>query len=160
MPSRPVIAGTLLSAAILTGCSQCSNPISSPTQPNNPPGSGPSASVSGSASDIAAALEVTEPKTGTGAVADDGKTVSILYKGLFVDGRAFDERADKANPLTFKLGAHTVIAGLDAGLKGMRVGGRRRVVVPAAMAYGAQGFGTTIPPDTTLVFEVELIKVE
>lgn len=99
-------------------------------------------------------------KTGSGILAEDHKTVSILYKGSFLDGRSFDQRLQKSNPLVFRLAAHEVLAGLDAGIKGMRTGGRRRIVIPASLAYGAQGFEPVIPPGTPLVFEVELLEVE
>jgi peptidylprolyl isomerase len=146
---------TLLGATILTGCSQCSNPK---TPVAAPPAATPAASASGSAAEMA--MEISEPTTGKGAEASDGKTVSILYKATFLDGSMFDQRLTRTNPLSFKLGSHTVITGLDVGLKGMKVGGRRRLVIPPGMAYGTQGFGNVVPPVTPVVFEVELIKVE
>lgn len=161
-PSLPrlliIAAATAVTAGMLSGCNQCSRPGGAAKQPA--PGQAPGDAAGGSGSDALTALSVTEPQTGTGALAADDKPVSILYKGMFLDGRVFDQRTDKAHPLTFRLGAHEVIAGLDAGIRGMRVGSRRRIVIPADLAYGAQGFGAVIPPHTPLVFEVELIKAE
>ncbi len=96
---------------------------------------------------------------GTGAEAVAGKTVSVHYVGVLSDGRKFDSSRDRGVPFTFALGAGQVIKGWDEGVIGMKVGGKRVLVIPPDLAYGAAGVGP-IPPNATLIFEVELLGVE
>jgi FKBP-type peptidyl-prolyl cis-trans isomerase FkpA len=103
---------------------------------------------------------------GTGAVAGDGDEVHVNYTGWLYDARAkdhhgkkFDSSLDNGEPITFTLGAGAVIEGWDQGIMGMRVGGRRTLVIPARLAYGSRGAGEDIPPDATLIFDVELVGV-
>ncbi len=97
---------------------------------------------------------------GTGAAAKDGDVVSVDYVGvLYKDGTEFDTSWGKNQPFQFQLGAGQVIPGWDQGLKGMKVGGRRELVIPAAMAYGKEGSPPTIPPNAPLVFVVDLKEV-
>ena len=157
-------------AAILTACTQGSKSNSvtaTSASAASPTGSGSwspgptQVPTAGSGSEAPQQnIEITDLKVGAGALAEDAKSVSILYRGAFPDGRTFDIRQDKKKPVMFKVGARSVITGLEAGVKGMRVGGKRRLVVPPTMAYGAHPFGEVIPPNSTLVFEVELVKVE
>ena len=103
-------------------------------------------------------------KVGTGAVAMPGATVTVNYTGWLdagggKHGRQFDSSIGKA-PFTFPLGGGQVIAGWDAGVAGMKVGGRRTLLIPAAQGYGERGAGDDIPPNAPLVFDVELLKVE
>lgn len=99
-------------------------------------------------------------KAGDGAVAQPGSTVQVAYTGWLPNGRKFDSSWDHgAKPLEFRLGAGQVIPGWDEGLPGMRAGGRRQLVVPAALAYGSAGIGDQIPPGAVLVFDVELVQV-
>lgn len=95
---------------------------------------------------------------GTGATAVAGDTVTVHYVGTFTNGAKFDSSYDRGQPFSFRLGAGQVIAGWDQGLTGMKVGGRRRLVIPPALAYGSSGWGS-IPPNATLVFEVELLAI-
>jgi FKBP-type peptidyl-prolyl cis-trans isomerase FkpA len=95
---------------------------------------------------------------GTGAVAQNGKTVSVYYQGWLADGTRFDGRTS-GTPYPFPLGTGYVIKGWDQGVVGMRVGGKRQLVIPPSLAYGASGRGS-IPPNAVLVFEVEVLKVE
>ncbi len=95
---------------------------------------------------------------GTGAVVQAGQTVSAYYKGHFASGRMFDSRQAPAQPFVFILGVGGVIKGWDQGIPGMRVGGRRQLVIPASLAYGSEGRGD-IPPNSVLVFEVEIASV-
>ena len=97
---------------------------------------------------------------GVGLVADNGKLVAVSYTGTFVDGQIFDSTEFSGQPFVFVLGAGQVITGWERGLRGMREGGVRRLVVPPSMAYGSVGLQGTIPPYTTLKFRVEMIKVE
>jgi len=109
---------------------------------------------------IPAALAMEDLVLGSGIRADDGDGVLVHYIGWMADGlRQFDSSRARADPLDFALGAGDVIRGLDQGVAGMRVGGKRRLTIPPALAYGDQGCGGVIPPNATLVFEVELLNV-
>lgn len=103
-------------------------------------------------------LMVEDLTVGTGPTALIGDTVSIHYIGRFTNGQIFDNSYDRGAPITFILGAGAVIAGVDQGVVGMKVGGKRRLTVPPDLAYGAQGSGS-IPANATLVFEIDLITV-
>jgi len=104
-------------------------------------------------------LEIHEVERGFGEVARAGKTVSVHYTGYLEDGTKFDSSLDRGEPFTFQLGAGKVIRGWDEGLAGMKVGGRRKLIIPSELAYGSRGAGRLIPPDATLVFDVELLEV-
>ena len=97
---------------------------------------------------------------GTGAEAINGKSVTVNYVGTLVDGTKFDSSYDRNEPFTFTLGTGEVIKGWDQGVLGMKVGGKRKLTIPADLGYGAAGAGGAIPPNATLIFEVELLKVE
>jgi len=99
-------------------------------------------------------------KVGTGAEAKAGDTVTVNYKGTLTDGSQFDSSYDRHEPFTFQLGAGNVIKGWDEGVQGMKVGGKRQLIIPSDLGYGAQGHPPVIPGNATLVFEVELLKVE
>lgn len=96
---------------------------------------------------------------GKGADAQSGNDVVVHYVGWLTDGRQFDSSRARRDPLDFALGAGDVIKGWDQGIEGMKVGGKRRLTIPAALAYGDQGCGGVIPPQATLVFEVELLEI-
>lgn len=96
---------------------------------------------------------------GTGAEARTGNEVSAHYTGWLVDGSKFDSSRDRGTPYSFRLGDHAVIEGWDEGLVGMKVGGKRKLVVPPSLGYGAEGRPPVIPPSATLVFDVELMDV-
>lgn len=99
-------------------------------------------------------------KEGTGAEAKPGQTITVHYTGTLTDGRKFDSSRDKGDPITFQLGTHQVIQGWDEGLSGMRVGERRKLTIPPEMAYGPTGRPPVIPPNATLLFDVELLAVK
>lgn len=105
-------------------------------------------------------LVIKDLLVGTGLEAVAGKTVSVHYEGRLTNGQKFDSSKDRKQPFSFKLGAGQVIQGWDQGVAGMKVGGKRKLVIPPSLGYGAQGAGNVIPPNATLVFEVELLKVE
>ena len=107
----------------------------------------------------ASGLEYIEQVAGTGAQAMPGKTVRVHYTGKFQDGRVFDSSVPRGEPLEFKLGAGRVIKGWDEGIALMKVGGKAQLIIPPALAYGERGAGGVIPPNATLVFDVELVSV-
>jgi len=99
-------------------------------------------------------------KVGEGDIAIAGKTVTVNYTGMFSDGKKFDSSLDPGRtPFTFKLGTGMVIKGWDIGVEGMRVGGKRILVIPPELGYGSQAYGP-IPANSTLIFEVELLDVK
>ena len=97
---------------------------------------------------------------GTGDEAKKGKVVSVHYTGWLTDGKKFDSSKDRGQPFSFPLGAGHVIQGWDQGVVGMKVGGKRKLTIPAELGYGARGAAGVIPPNATLVFEVELLSVK
>jgi len=107
-------------------------------------------------------LQIIDETVGTGAAAEAGDTVTVSYVGTLTDGTVFDASANRGDEgFTFTLGAGQVIQGWDQGLLGMKEGGKRRLVIPAALAYGEQEVGGgIIPANSTLIFEVELLKVQ
>jgi FKBP-type peptidyl-prolyl cis-trans isomerase len=104
-------------------------------------------------------LKYTDDQVGTGALATAGKTAVVHYTGWLLDGTKFDSSRDRNQPFSFPLGAGQVIKGWDEGVAGMKVGGKRTLIVPPALGYGARGAGGVIPPNATLKFEVELLDV-
>ena len=138
-------ATALLLLSLLAGC----------TEPGPPPGG------------RIAELQLIDTRTGTGAVAVAGSDVSVHYTGWLFDRKAanrrgakFDSSVDRGEPLTFLLGAGRVIRGWDEGVAGMRVGGKRVLMIPPEYGYGRKGAGGVIPPNGSLVFEVELLQVK
>ena len=105
-------------------------------------------------------LKIEDLVIGTGATAKAGDTVSVHYTGWLTDGTKFDSSVDRGQLFDFSLGAGQVIKGWDEGVAGMKVGGKRRLTIPAELGYGARGAGTVIPPNATLIFEVELLAVK
>jgi FKBP-type peptidyl-prolyl cis-trans isomerase FkpA len=96
---------------------------------------------------------------GDGAEAAAGHQVSVHYTGWLTDGTKFDSSKDRNDPFEFHLGGRQVIAGWDEGVQGMKVGGTRKLTIPPELGYGARGAGGVIPPNATLVFEVELLAI-
>ena len=109
-------------------------------------------------------LKYTDTKIGDGATATPGNKVSVHYTGWLYNngakGAKFDSSVDRGQPFQFTLGAHQVIAGWDEGVAGMKVGGKRTLIIPPELGYGARGAGGVIPPNATLMFDVELLGVQ
>ncbi len=145
-----LIKSTEASTAKKTETATAKTPTSGPlaTEPKVTPPSGPAPSK----------LEVKDLIKGTGAEAKAGETVTVNYVGvLYKGGKEFDASWKRKEPFSFALGKGAVIAGWDQGVVGMKVGGRRELVIPSALAYGAQGSGSTIPPNAPLVFVIDLL---
>jgi FKBP-type peptidyl-prolyl cis-trans isomerase len=106
-----------------------------------------------------AGLQIEEMKPGDGPEATAGQTVTVHYVGTLTNGKKFDSSRDRGEGFTFKLGAGQVIKGWDQGVAGMKVGSMRKLTIPPDLAYGDRGFPGAIPPNSTLVFEVELLGV-
>ena len=174
-----VVAGVILSA--LTGCGQKEEPgASAPADTAGTPGStmaGPPVKQTGASitavpdttvvdgktvklNTTSSGLKYYDIKVGTGKEAKNGDKASVQYLGTLLDGSKFDSSYDRNEPFEFSLGKGQVIKGWDEGVVGMKVGGKRRLVVPGDLAYGAQSPSPEIPPNATLVFDVELVDVK
>lgn len=115
--------------------------------------------VTGKPSASPTGLEYWDIKVGTGPTAEKGQTVKVNYTGWLTTGKKFDSSVDRGEPFTFELGQGQVIKGWDEGVAGMKVGGKRQLRIPPELGYGAQGAGGVIPPNATLIFDVELLGV-
>jgi FKBP-type peptidyl-prolyl cis-trans isomerase FkpA len=112
----------------------------------------------------ASGLQIVDNKVGTGASPKTGQTCVMHYTGWLYEngakGKKFDSSVDRGEPFEFKIGVRQVIAGWDEGVASMKVGGKRTLIIPAALGYGAQGAGGVIPPNATLIFDVELLGIK
>jgi FKBP-type peptidyl-prolyl cis-trans isomerase len=120
---------------------------------------GPTA-VTGKPTTTTSGLEYWDIKKGSGKLAEKGKKVSVHYTGWLTNGKEFDSSRDAGEPIQFNLGTGEVIKGWDEGIAGMKVGGKRQLRISPALGYGARGAGSAIPPNATLVFDVELMGVK
>lgn len=141
---RAVASTTLLIAFLVASNAVCAG--------------GPS-KTSGKPTTTASGLKYWDLKKGSGAVAKAGDVVKVHYTGWLTDGKKFDSSLDRGEPFAFKLGSRMVIKGWDEGVAGMKVGGKRQLQIPPDLGYGANGAGAAIPPNATLVFDVELLGV-
>ena len=107
----------------------------------------------------ASGLKYVDDKVGDGGSPTKGKKVTVHYTGTLADGKKFDSSRDRGQPFKFVIGVGQVIAGWDEGVMSMKVGGRRKLIIPANLGYGARGAGGVIPPGATLLFEVELVDL-
>jgi FKBP-type peptidyl-prolyl cis-trans isomerase len=107
----------------------------------------------------ASGLKYVDQVVGAGDVAVAGTTVSVHYTGWLENGKKFDSSVDRGQPFSFPLGAGRVIKGWDEGVQGMKIGGKRKLTIPSDLGYGSRGAGGVIPPNATLIFDVELLGV-
>jgi peptidylprolyl isomerase len=125
---------------------------------------GPAGAATNQVIEMPNGLKYTDSETGAGAEATAGHEVSVHYTGWLSDsgakGKKFDSSVDRGQSFQFTLGAHQVIAGWDEGVAGMKVGGKRTLIIPPELGYGARGAGGVIPPNATLIFDVELLGVQ
>ncbi len=134
-----------ISLALLMGCSKTNYPGAQTTMDKKVTNSG---------------LGYIDMVVGNGAEAKPGQQVTVHYTGYLLDGKKFDSSVDRGQPFTFTLGAGRVIRGWDEGVASMKVGGKRKLIIPPQLAYGERGAGGVIPPNAELVFDVELLGVQ
>src|SRR5262245_20480823 len=150
IPRRVSLLAAALAFGLLTSCD------SSPAQDKKDDKKGKETKVVTTKS----GLKYEDLKEGTGAEAKAGQQVEVHYTGWLKDGTKFDSSLDRKEPFPFKLGAGEVIKGWDEGVTGMKVGGKRKLIIPPELGYGAKGFPGAIPPNAELTFEVELLGVK
>jgi len=129
------------------------------TNSSKPDNSAPT-KVTGKPHQALGGLEYWDIKEGTGTTATNGHSVSVHYTGWLTNGKKFDSSLDRGEPFRFQLGAGQVIKGWDEGVAGMKVGGKRQLRIPPELAYGDRGAGGAVPPNATLIFDVELLGVQ
>jgi FKBP-type peptidyl-prolyl cis-trans isomerase len=126
---------------------------------SNAPGSAGPTKVTGDGTKTSSGLQYWDIKVGSGRMADKGNTVRVHYTGWLTNGKKFDSSVG-GQPFGFRIGGGEVIKGWEEGVTGMKVGGKRQLRIPPGLAYGAQGYPGAIPPNATLVFDIELLRVE
>lgn len=141
--------------AVALGCGG-----SDKSAPSTMPSTSSPMKVTGQPTATASGLQYWDIVVGTGATATPGSTVKVHYSGFLTSGQKFDSSRDRGEPFSFPLGQGQVIKGWDEGVAGMKVGGQRQLRIPPQLGYGAEGAGATIPPNATLIFDVELLGVE
>jgi FKBP-type peptidyl-prolyl cis-trans isomerase len=129
------------------------------TTPVRVPNTNAPTKVTGDGVKTDSGLQYWDIKVGTGAVANDGDHVKVHYTGWFTDGKKFDSSVDARQPYSFTLGKGDVIKGWDEGITGMKLGGKRQLRIPPELAYGEAGYKKIVPPNATLIFDVQLLAV-
>lgn len=171
---RWLACAALLGAAMLTACggddeestptavaSTTATARAEGTTVTSSDGNAPGVPVlNGQVQRTASGLGYIDEKVGDGASPQKGQQVTVHYTGWLTNGKKFDSSRDRGQPLVFPIGAGRVIAGWDEGVATMKVGGKRRLIIPANLGYGARGAGAAIPPNSVLIFDVELLGVQ
>jgi FKBP-type peptidyl-prolyl cis-trans isomerase len=162
MKQRFMLVLTLIAVAALAfGCSSSDKPSEpAKTTTAGPKGPASPAKVTGQPTTTTSGLQYWDIVDGTGTTAIAGNTVKVHYSGYLSTGEKFDSSRDRDQPFSFALATGQVIKGWDEGIQGMKVGGQRQLRIPPGLGYGATGAGQTIPPNATLIFDVELLQVE
>ena len=153
------IAIAILMLAAAAGFGQSDATKKSPKAGTHPSTSGPT-KVTGNPKRTLSGLEYWDIQVGTGATASTGQKVQVHYTGWLLSGKKFDSSVDAGRPFSFTLGAREVIKGWVEGVAGMKVGGKRQLRIPPDLAYGERGYPGAIPPNATLIFDVQLLGVQ
>ena len=159
---RPLLLATMVIAGLaLVACGgdEEGGPAATPAASPQAAEGGPPP-VSGEARVTDSGLKIIDIDVGSGEEAQAGRNVSVHYTGWLADGTKFDSSLDRGQPFVFPLGAGRVIRGWDEGVVGMKVGGKRRLIIPADLAYGSGGRPPRIPPNAELTFDVELLEIQ
>ena len=143
-----------LAVALLAGCE------SKPALKDIPSKDYPGVSTTMEKQVTASGLGYIDLATGTGSSPKSGDRVTVHYSGYLLDGQKFDSSVDRGQPFTFVIGVGQVIRGWDEGVMSMKVGGKRKLLIPPQLGYGSRGAGSTIPPNAELVFDVELLGIK
>jgi FKBP-type peptidyl-prolyl cis-trans isomerase len=153
---KPFLFVAAVSTSLLaTSCTKCSKDDAAA------PASAPGQVATGTPTANVTELKIETLKPGTSELAAQaGKKITVHYTGSLTDGKVFDSSETRKAPLAFTLGAGQVIPGWEKGVDGMKVGERRRLTIPSSLGYGDKGVGNIIPPNATLIFEIELLNVE
>ena len=166
-----VICG-LFAAFLFAGCSSSNNSATQSTSTQTTTSDtkeqsakGPSVTYPGDSTQAQpittdSGLQYIDLVPGTGATPKTGDKVSVHYTGYLMNGRKFDSSVDRGQPLSFKIGLGKVIRGWDEGVMTMKIGGKRKLIIPADLGYGSSGAGDVIPPDAQLIFDVELLGIQ
>src|SRR5258707_9385238 len=149
-----LVFGLFVFLTIVSGCGSAEKSATPTTANTSSP-----VKVNGQPTTTSSGLQYWDITVGSGATAVAGSTVKVHYSGFLTTGEKFDSSRDRGEPFSFPLGAGQVIKGWDEGVAGMKVGGQRQLRIPPALGYGAAGAGGSIPPNATLIFDVELLEV-
>ena len=149
----------LLVALLLLGVVVLTQTVGAQSTAKKAPATAGPTKVTGDGTKTSSGLQYWDIKVGTGRTADRGNTVQVHYTGWLTSGKKFDSSVG-GPPFKFRIGAHQVIAGWEEGVTGMKVGGKRQLRIPPDLAYGKEGYPGAIPPNATLIFDIELLRVE
>jgi len=157
--ARVLVYNLLLAAALISGCSQKDNSTADMKKSGENVMDKGAGFQSEKMLKTPSGLQYEDMVAGSGASPASGKKVTVHYTGWLTDGRKFDSSVDRNQPFVFQIGVGQVIPGWDEGVMTMKIGGKRKLIIPANLGYGAAGAGGIIPPNATLVFEVILLDI-